>query len=308
MSENEKDEEIELEVVNEGEKPPQKPQQPPKEPEPPPEGSQAEIPPDRDAKLAEEMTMLMNEFQTEIVEGVISRVRVYLTISEQLNFIIGIDYSNYPAKPLLTVQEQLKSIINPDDLETLKNWKEGMHVVEIFRELEQKLYSINKSRQQIRLISGEFKTQEVEPNHIAVDLLTFGLREYRIDIFIEDLPNVPRMEFSPELKEIVKKPYEELNSVKTWDFSIMSVNDILREIQWEIDKVARLIFEVDLLWGLDKVDYKPEERKIYIEMKGKMKTADQIFKFEVELPEDYPSTKPIIKIVSEVSDDQVAKQ
>ncbi|MHA1379441.1 MAG: ubiquitin-conjugating enzyme E2 [Candidatus Helarchaeota archaeon] len=301
----EKDEEIELEVVKDKEK-----EESAEPPTPSGETSVSQVisSPDKDAILAEEMTMLMNEFQTEIVEGVISRVRVYLTISEELNFIIGIDYSNYPGKPLLTVQDELKAIVDPDDLKTIENWKEGMHVVEIFRELEQKLYGINKIKQQIRLISGEFKAKEVEPEHVLVDLLTFGLREYRIDVYLDNLPKVPRIKFSNELKEIVKKPYEELNSVKNWDFSVMSVNDILREIQWEIDKVARLIFEVDLLWGLDKVDYKPEEKKIYIEMKGKLKTADQIFKFEVELPEDYPTSRPTIKIISEVSDDQVAKQ
>ena len=263
---------------------------------------------DRDSLLAEELTLLMNEFQAEMVEGVISRVRVYLSISLEQNFVIGIDFSNYPKKPLLTIQEELKSIINPEELDSIKNWKENMHIVEIIRELELKLVGIDKVKQQIRLISGEFKVQEIEPKHLSVDLLTFGLREYRVDVFLDLLPNVPRLEFSPELEEMIKKPYKEFESVKNWDFTIMSVNDILREIQWEIDKKARLLFEIDLLYGLDKVDYNAEQRKIQVEMRGKMKTADQTFKFEVELPEDYPSSRPSIKIVSEVSDDEVAKQ
>ncbi|MFX1450570.1 MAG: ubiquitin-conjugating enzyme E2 [Promethearchaeota archaeon] len=287
-----KDEESELEIVKDEEK----------------EKSDVSEDIDRDATLAEEMTLLMNEFQTEIVEGIISRIRVYLAISEQLNFIVGIDFSNFPVKPLLTVQDELKAIINPDDLDSMKNWKQGMHIVEIFRELEQKLVAIDKTKQQVRLISGEFKSEEVGAKQVNVDLLTFGLREYRIEIDLEPLPKVPNMKFSDELQNTVKKSYQGLEAVKNWDFTIMSVNDILREIQWEIDKVARLIFEVDLLWGLDKVDYKPDQKKIFIEMKGKMKTADQIFKFEVDLPEDYPSSKPTIKIVSEVADDQVAKQ
>lgn len=117
-----KDEDIEIEVSKDGEE------------EKPPSNEN----PDTDLLLAEELTLLMNEFQAEIVEEVISRVRVYLSISEEHNFIIGIDYSNFPEKPLLTYQDELKAIINPDELETIKNWKEGMHVVEIFRELEQK--------------------------------------------------------------------------------------------------------------------------------------------------------------------------
>ena len=97
--------EIELEVVKEEEK----------------EVPSTEEDIDRDALLAEEMTLLMNEFQTEIVEGIISRIRVYLAISEQLNFIVGIDFSNFPIKPLLTVQDELKSLINPEDLDSMKS-------------------------------------------------------------------------------------------------------------------------------------------------------------------------------------------
>ncbi|MFX0141760.1 MAG: hypothetical protein ACFFDN_49440, partial [Candidatus Hodarchaeota archaeon] len=113
----EKDEKVELEVVKDDKQ----------------EKSDESEDIDSDALLAEEMTLLMNEFQTEIVEGIISRIRVYLAISEQLNFIVGIDFSNFPAKPLLTVQDELKNLVNPEELDSMKNWKKDMHIIEIFR-------------------------------------------------------------------------------------------------------------------------------------------------------------------------------
>jgi hypothetical protein len=92
MEEKDEKKEEEIEIVKvEEEKEPEKPQ--------------PLVDVDRDALLAEELNLLMNEFQTEIVEEVISRLRVYLAISAELNFIVGIDYSNYPEKPLLTVQD-----------------------------------------------------------------------------------------------------------------------------------------------------------------------------------------------------------
>ncbi|NHI91441.1 MAG: hypothetical protein EAX96_02990 [Candidatus Lokiarchaeota archaeon] len=264
---------------------------------------------DTDTLLANELTYLMNEFQVDIVDEVISRVRIYISVSVELNFIIGIDYTLYPKKPLLTVQEELKQILDPETLDSVKNWKEdgSSHVVDIVRELESNLVSSNKKKLQARLIVGEFKANEVDENQITVDIVTFGLREYRLEVFLDSLPNPPRMELSNELKAIIPD-VNQLNAVKTWDFSVMSINDILREIQWEVDKKARIQFELDLLYSLDRVEYKELERKIEIDMRGQMKTADVTFKFEVQLPEDYPQSKPIIKLLSEVSDDQVAKQ
>ena len=264
---------------------------------------------DTDSLLANELTYLMNEFQVDIVDEVISRVRIYVSVSVELNFIIGIDYTLYPKKPLLTVQDELKQILDPETLDAVKNWKEdgSSHVVDIIRELESKLVSESKKKLQARLIIGEFKANQVDENHVTVDIVTFGLREFRLEIYLDTLPKPPRLELSEELKAIIPD-LSKMNSINTWDFSFMSVNDILREIQWEVDKKARIQFELDLLYSLERVEYKELERKIEIDMRGQMKTADVTFKFEVELPEDYPQSKPIIKLLSEVTDDQVAKQ
>ena len=264
---------------------------------------------DTDSLLANELTYLMNEFQVDIVEGVISRVRIYVTVSVELNFIIGIDYTLYPKKPLLTVQEELKQSLDPETLDAVKGWKEdgSSHVVDIVRELESKLVSESKKQLQARLIIGEFKANQVDDNHVTVDIVTFGLREYRMEVYLDTLPKPPRLELSDELKAIIPD-VNQLNAITTWDFSFMSVNDILREIQWEVDKKARIQFEIDLLYSLERVEYKEMERKIEIDMRGQMKMADVTFKFEVQLPEDYPQSKPVIKLMSEVSDDQVAKQ
>ncbi len=264
---------------------------------------------DTDSMLADELTYLMNEFQVEMVEGSISRVRIYITASVELNFIIGIDFTLYPKKPLLTVQEELKQILDPETLSSLKDWKEdgSSHIVDIVRQLEGELVSASKKKLQARLIIGEFKANEVSTNQITVDIVTFGLREYRLDVFLDTLPNPPRLEFSEELKLIIPD-VNKLNSIQTWDFTVMSINDILREIQWEVDKKARIQFEIDLLYSLERVEYKDLERKIEVDMKGQMKTADVTFKFEIQLPEDYPQSKPIIKLLSEVQDDKVAQQ
>ncbi|MHA1799391.1 MAG: hypothetical protein ACTSVY_13170 [Candidatus Helarchaeota archaeon] len=284
----------------------------PVEPTPQPAEDSAQIDTsyqDTDSLLANELTFLMNEFQVEMVEGVISRVRIYISVSVELNFIIGIDYSLYPKKPLLTIQDELKQILDPETLDSMKNWKENgsSHVVDIVRELEAKLVSASKKKLQARLIIGEFKANQVDENHVSVDIVTFGLREFRLDVYMDTLPNPPKIELSNELKAIIPD-VNQLNSIKTWDFSVMSINDILREIQWEVDKKARIQFELDLLYSLERVEYKELERKIFIDMKGQMKTADVTFKFEVILPEDYPQTKPTIKLLSEVTDDKVAKQ
>ncbi|MFX1298942.1 MAG: hypothetical protein ACFFD2_29300, partial [Promethearchaeota archaeon] len=105
-------------------------------------------PEDRDALLASEAQDLMNEFQTEMVDGSISRIRLYLSITLEKHYVMGIDFSNYPLDiPLITLQEEVKKVIGPPStLNTIKNWdpKKPPHIIDIVREIEGKLYEVNK--------------------------------------------------------------------------------------------------------------------------------------------------------------------
>ncbi|MFX1298965.1 MAG: hypothetical protein ACFFD2_29420 [Promethearchaeota archaeon] len=275
----------------------------------------AGIPPeDRDALLANEAQQLMNEFQIEMVEGSISRMRIYLSITLEKHYVIGIDFSSYPNDtPLITLQEEIKEVIGaPSTLDLIKNWdpQKPPHIIELIREIEGKLYEANKYWEIERIISGEFNTTKVPgtPNKLSIKILTYGWKEFVFKIILQDPPNPPDFEFSPDIQQIVG-PLEEIQIYKEWDSSKYPVIELLREINWKIDKYRRLGFEVELLEsGLKNVTYDKTSRKITAEVKGVLKTSDVIFKFSVDIPEDYPASKPNISLLSELEDDKLAKQ
>ncbi|MHA1264282.1 MAG: hypothetical protein ACTSRS_03525 [Candidatus Helarchaeota archaeon] len=275
----------------------------------------SEIPPEeRDALLALEAQNLMNEYQTEIVDGSISRMRIYLSITIDKHYVIGIDYSNYPQSlPLITLQQEVKNVIgDPAELETMRNWDPANppHITDIIREIEGKLYEANKYWEQERLISGEFDTIKVpgSPNKFRIRIMTYGLREYPFTIILRDPPNPPEFEFPPEVQQIVG-PLEEIPLYKEWDPSRNPLIELLREINWKIDKQSRIGFEVELLENaLKNVNFNKETRKITAEVQGTLKTSDMIFKFEVQIPEDYPASRPSIQLLTQIDDDKLAKQ
>ncbi|NVM55111.1 MAG: hypothetical protein HWN66_15505 [Candidatus Helarchaeota archaeon] len=275
----------------------------------------AEIPPEeRDALLATEAQQVMNEYQTEIVNGSISRMRIYLSITIDKHYVLGIDYSNYPASPpMLTLQEAVKKVVgDPSNFDIIKNWnaENPPHIAEIIREIEGKLYEDNKYWEQERIMSGEFDTKKVAgtSNKFKIRIMTYGLKEYPFIIILRDPPNPPEFELSPEIEQMVG-PLENISIYKEWDASTNPIIDLLREISWKIDKHSRLGFEIELLENaLKNVTYDPATRKIAAEVKGALKTSDVIFKFAVDIPEDYPASRPSISLLSKVEDDNLAKQ
>jgi len=73
---------------------------------------------------------------------------------------------------------------------------------------------------------------------------------------------------------------------------------IIREIAWLVDKNARIEFEVDLLRDHYKdLQYDPITQTIKVDVKGRMKTQDIVFNFEITLPQDYPISKPNIRVL-----------
>lgn len=271
-------------------------------------------PEERDALLAMEAQTLMNEYQTEIVDGSISRLRVYLSITMEKHYVLGIDYTNYPIDaPLITLQEAVKQVVgDPKDLDTVKNWnaENPPHIADIIREIEGKLYEANKFWEQERIISGEFNLSKVsgEPNQFQITVMTYGLREFPFTIILRDPPDPPQFKFPPEVQQMIG-PLENIPLYKDWDASTNPIIELLREINWIIDKHSRLGFEKELLESsLKNVTYDPTTRKLTAEIKGVLKTSDVVFRFEVTIPEDYPASRPNIALMTKVEDDELAKK
>ncbi len=260
-----------------------------------------------DVQVSTEAALVQQEYAIDYIGGAMGVIEVYLTITIEQTFIIRIDFSNYPKRPIVIVQDNLRKILNDVNttIEILKNWNERrpQHIVEVIREIEGKLWFLSDIEQEMRLVSGEYKTEMIDGliSNLRVSLFTYGFKEYSLDLDISKYPGEPAIQFSPQLREILTFSPDELNAFKNWKRKESHIVDILREISWLVDKSSRISFEVDLLkGGVKRVEYDKSTDNFMIELAGQLKTKDLKFEFEVHMHEEYPITSPEFKLLSEL--------
>lgn len=271
--------------------------------------------PERDTKIREEHEMIMMEYSIDYRTN-IADINVYLTISVTSTFIININFINYPEQPKITYPDTLLSLLpNPDTmLETLKKWnrRKPPHVVEILRELETRLWSLNDIEDKIKRIFGEFEASYLPGSKTAVrvTLLTYGFKEYQVTMDLRNYPSRPSVQYGPRLGNLMKRAPEQLKVMQNWDESgEKEAVAILREINWLVDKESRMEFELDLLQGsLKDVRYDPLTHVILAKMKGTMKTEEEVFEFKASLPDNYPLVPPSIELVTELPDEKMGEK
>ncbi|MHA2127868.1 MAG: hypothetical protein ACXACX_19120 [Candidatus Hodarchaeales archaeon] len=233
-------------------------------------------------------------------------IDVYITVTLSKTFVISINFTNYPKLPIIDFPDEIKKILNDPyrTLNTLKNWndKNPVHIVDVLHELENKLFFIKDIESQSKQISGEYQTEKVAESLTAlrVHLLTYGFKEYPMEIDLEPYPKPPVIDLSPELQEIIQIPISDLNSSKNWVENETDPVEVVREISWLVDKNSRINFELDLLKDHYKnITYDSSTAILNVEMKGKMKTEDLTFQFQINLPIEYPMKMPEVKVVNE---------
>jgi len=253
-----------------------------------------------------ELALIQQEYACDQKTENPAHIVVYLTITLTKTFLIDIDFSNYPQKPIISVPEEVNAIIGDphNTLATLKNWnkKNDPHIVDIIQELENKLFALKDVEDQLRKISQEFQTEpdSTSLTRIKVHLLTYGFEEYVIDVDLEPYPNPPNIEISPELQNILNKPIKQLTSIKNWVRNESEPIGVIRELSWLVDKHSRINFELELLKAnYQNISYDALTDTLRVDMKGKMKTGDLTFEFKIELPRDYPMSIPKILVINE---------
>ena len=233
-------------------------------------------------------------------------LNVYLTITLTKTFIIEINFNEYPKKPLVNVPEDAYNLVGDvyQTLDVLRNWnpERPPHIVDILRELEKKLYFIKDIEQESKKILGEYQCDVDSDNvtKLQVHLVTYGFKEYLLDVNLDSFPKPPIIDLSSQLQQIIMTPLTELKSYKNWVEGESEPVEVIRELAWLVDKNSRINFEIELLKEhYKKIEYDSSTSTLKLNMKGKMKTQDLTFEFQIDLPIDYPMKVPSIKILNE---------
>ncbi|MFX1325211.1 MAG: hypothetical protein ACFE8N_09645, partial [Promethearchaeota archaeon] len=256
--------------------------------------------------LNTELGLIQQEYAYDQVGQNAADVNIYLTITLTKTFIIRIDFTRFPEKPIISFPEEIEKLLeNPHkELSTLRNWdpKNPFHIIDFLHELEKILYFLKEIEVQSKKITGEYQGERLSDSFTAlkVSLLTYGFKEYTLDIDLETYPNPPVINLPSELGTIINIPISELKSYKNWRENESEPVEIIREISWLVDKNSRINFEIDLLEDHYKdIKYDPLNATLTVDMKGKMKTEDLTFEFQIILPEEYPMKVPKIKVLNE---------
>ena len=262
---------------------------------------------DSDLTLSTEAALIQQEYAMDYVGDSLGSVEIYLTITIEQTFIIKIDFSDYPKRPKVLLQEGITNLIGDvnESLDILKKWKEKKpsNVVEIIRELESKLWFLSDLDTEAKQIIGEYKTEMVGGmiSNLKVSLFTYGFKEFTLSIDISKYPAQPKLSFSKELSDLIKVPIENLNAYSKWKRKESHAVDLLREVSWLVDKNSRINFEMALLkGGLKNVSFDATSNIISAKLAGSLKTKDLSFEFEVKLTESYPMSAPEITLKSEL--------
>ena len=257
-------------------------------------------------EMSTELGLIQQYYTFDKIGNNPADIRVYITITLSQTFIIGVNFENYPSDPIITFPDPLKNILGSpyDALDSLKKWnaKKPTHIIDVLHELEEKLFFIKDIEQETKKIRGEYKYNIISDSltQLDVHLVTYGFKEYILRIDLQPYPKPPNINLTPELQTIIQSPITSLTSYQNWKEKESEPIEIVREISWLVDKNSRINFEIELLKeNYKNITYDPNTETLKLDMKGKMKTQDLTFEFQINLPNNYPMKIPEIKVLNE---------
>jgi len=169
-------------------------------------------------------------------------------------------------------------------------------------ELEKKIFFVKDIEIELKKILGEYQCDIIANSmtKLKVHLLTYGFKEYIMEVDLSSYPKPPIIKLSSDLEKIIRVKVKDLKIIENWREKDSEPIEIIRELSWLVDKNSRINFEIELLKEHYKdMNYDPQMKTLNIDMKGKMKTQDITFKFQINLPSEYPTKMPIIKVLNE---------
>ncbi|MHA1793565.1 MAG: hypothetical protein ACTSVI_13025 [Promethearchaeota archaeon] len=104
------------------------------------------IPPEEiDEILFNEYTEISNIYNVELVDGIISKNKVYIYTGPEKSYLIEIDYSNFPELPKIKLPSDFSSILASSQVYQEWNHENPPKIVKLINELENLIISMSSS-------------------------------------------------------------------------------------------------------------------------------------------------------------------
>jgi len=207
----------------------------------------------RDEIFWNEAEMLKNEYVADYVEGMITKLQIFLSISLTHHYEIYIDFTNYPSRPELTVGQGLLDELGGnlgDILFFYKNWdtKVPPHIIEIIREFEAVLMKFK--------VKGKLSDTSEMPEAALPDL--------------EPLPELPPIE-----EEITEEKTQKEIPSESKDTSSNIIEIIIKTIEKSGFKIEKSEAEIFIKKFQAKYKRLPSKDEIDSIVKGYIKQKEK---------------------------------
>ncbi|MFX0138096.1 MAG: hypothetical protein ACFFDN_30920, partial [Candidatus Hodarchaeota archaeon] len=140
---------------------------------------------------------------------------------------------------------------------------------------------------------------------LKIHIYSLDAEQFDLEVDLKDFPQLPKIIPSPKLEKFIF--LDSLKSIKAWNPSSSHVVYILKEISGILDRKLRINLELKLLKqsDIDSV-FDSVNNIIHISL-SESKTNPKKYKFDIQIPNNYPSSPPTINLVT-YQDQQLAER
>jgi ubiquitin-protein ligase len=261
--------------------------------------------------LKKEIESVIDNFQVELNPDNITDIKVDFYSSIGFYYPVGLKCQDYPNRIEISFPQELIDLLGPpNSIALIKNFPQQppAHLVEILRTIEEEILGKSRLDEEVQSLYQEFDVAQPTKlsTKLRINIYSLDAEQFGLEVDLKEFPQLPKIIPSQKMEKFIF--LDSLRSIRSWNPSSSHVVHILREISAILDRKLRINLELKLLKqkNLDAI-FDSVNNMIHISL-TESKTNPKKYKFDIQIPNNYPSSPPTINLVTLPQDQQLAEK
>ncbi len=261
--------------------------------------------------LKKEIESVIDNFQVELNPENVTDIKVDFYSSIGFYYPVGLKCQDYPKRIEISFPQELIELLGPpDSIALIKNFPQQppAHLVEILRTIEEEIMGKSRLDEEVQSLYQEFDVEQPTElsTKLKIHIYSLDAEQFDLEVDLKEFPQLPKIIPSQKMEKFIF--LDSLKSIRSWNPSSSHVVHILREISAILDRKLRINLELKLLKqkDLDAI-FDSVNNMIHVSL-TESKTNPKKYKFDIQIPNNYPSSPPAINLVTLPQDQQLSEK